>query len=109
MNVNFDEMNITEIRQLIGDAENAISQKKEAEKSKVLEEMKALAKDRGFEFSEFMSGKKPRKKATVKYRNPENHEQTWTGMGRKPKWLMEALEGGKTLDGFEINITVGRH
>jgi len=102
MNVTFDEMNITEIRQLIGDAENAISQKKEAEKSQVLEEMKTLAKDRGFEFSEFMTGKKPRKKSAVKYRNPENHEQTWTGMGRKPKWLVVALEGGESLDGFGV-------
>jgi DNA-binding protein H-NS len=102
MNVTFDEMSITEIYLLIGDAENAISQKKEAEKSQVLEEMKALAKDRGFEFSEFMSGKKPRKKAAVKYRNPENYEQTWTGMGRKPKWLVEVLEGEESLENFKI-------
>jgi DNA-binding protein H-NS len=39
---------------------------------------------------------------TMKYRNPEIPSQTWTGNGRKPGWLVEALTSGKTLEDFEI-------
>lgn len=27
-----------------------------------------------------------------KYRNPDNPAETWTGRGRQPKWVQEALE-----------------
>lgn len=37
-----------------------------------------------------------------KYRNPLNHEEAWTGRGRKPKWLVTALNQGKALEEFAI-------
>ena len=39
---------------------------------------------------------------TVKYRNPAEHSQTWSGIGRKPAWLNEALATGKRLEDFVI-------
>ena len=102
MNHDLTQLSIADLQSLIKDAEKAIAQKKETEKAEVLEDMKSLAQERGFEFSELMGAKKPRKKAEVKYRNPESLTQTWAGMGRKPKWLLEALEGGKTLEAFRV-------
>ncbi len=32
-----------------------------------------------------------------KYRHPENTEITWSGRGRKPAWIVEGLEAGKSL------------
>lgn len=37
------------------------------------------------------------KKVAPKYRNPSNHEQTWTGRGVAPKWVA-ALKAAGTLD-----------
>jgi DNA-binding protein H-NS len=37
-----------------------------------------------------------------KYRNPENHAETWAGRGLKPRWLTTAMKGGKTLEDFAI-------
>jgi DNA-binding protein H-NS len=31
----------------------------------------------------------------VKYRDPKNPENTWTGRGRPPRWLAAAMKGGK--------------
>jgi DNA-binding protein H-NS len=41
----------------------------------------------------------PKRRAAVaqKYRNPVNSELTWSGRGRKPLWVVAALEEGKTL------------
>ena len=33
-----------------------------------------------------------RRKGKAKYRNPNNPEQTWTGRGKKPKWLKDAAD-----------------
>ena len=37
--------------------------------------------------------------------NPEitdNNEETWTGRGRKPTWLVDALASGRKLEDFAI-------
>lgn len=50
------------------------------------------------------SFKAPKKaKAEPKYRNPDNHEDTWAGHGRKPMWLKDRIESGKSLEDFKIN------
>lgn len=40
---------------------------------------------------------KPRGKVPAKYRNPADHNQTWTGRGKMPAWVKE-LKDHKSLD-----------
>lgn len=40
---------------------------------------------------------------TAKYRNPENPNETWSGRGLQPKWVVEGLEKGKRISDFEIS------
>lgn len=37
-----------------------------------------------------------------KYRDPSNAENTWTGRGRKPKWVETFLNGGGRLEQITI-------
>lgn len=39
----------------------------------------------------------------AKYHNPANTEQKWTGRGRKPTWVSEALASGATLESLAIS------
>ena len=41
-------------------------------------------------------------KVAAQYRNPSDSSQTWAGRGRQPRWIAEALQGGKTLDELRI-------
>jgi DNA-binding protein H-NS len=41
-------------------------------------------------------------KGEPKYRNSANADQTWTGKGRKPTWLDDALKAGKKLEDFAM-------
>lgn len=48
--------------------------------------------------------KKKSEKAKVepRYRNKANHEETWTGRGKQPRWLVAEIEKGATLEDFLI-------
>lgn len=42
----------------------------------------------------------PKLVSKAKYKNPDNPKQTWSGMGRKPGWLIAHLDAGKKLEGL---------
>jgi DNA-binding protein H-NS len=42
-------------------------------------------------------------KVVPKYRNPDLPEETWSGRGKRPKWLAKALAAGHTLEEFKID------
>lgn len=48
-------------------------------------------------------GPKPGGKVAPKYANPDNPAETWTGRGKKPKWLEEKVSNGQPLDAFLIH------
>lgn len=48
------------------------------------------------------SKQQARSKVAIKYRNPENNNETWTGRGKEPKWLAAKLASGQSLDNFLI-------
>ena len=101
-----DRMSYAELKTIAPMVAMKITEREKAERDAVKAELKALAKSKGFEFDElFGSGAKPAKeKKTVppKYRNPADATQTWTGRGRKPGWVVEALNSGGNLDDFLI-------
>lgn len=43
-----------------------------------------------------------RGKVAIKYRNPANPSETWTGRGRQPRWMTAAIKAGKKRNNFLI-------
>jgi DNA-binding protein H-NS len=50
---------------------------------------------------EYQPTKRKYPKVWPRYRNPETSE-TWSGRGKQPRWLMAAMEAGRSLDDFRI-------
>lgn len=48
------------------------------------------------------SGRRPYPEVRPKFRNPEVPSETWSGRGKRPRWLSKLLASGKTLDDFLI-------
>ena len=48
------------------------------------------------------AGPRKRAPAAAKYRHPENAALTWTGRGRKPRWVTDHLAKGGALDALAI-------
>ncbi|UNK42828.1 H-NS histone family protein [Luteimonas sp. S4-F44] len=46
--------------------------------------------------------KRKRAKAAVKYRDPDNRRNTWSGRGRMPRWLAEKTRRGQNAADFLI-------
>ena len=55
------------------------------------------------------SGKSRRKYPRVlpKYRNPSAPNETWSGRGKQPRWLVAAMKTGRKIDDFRIGATSG--
>lgn len=67
--------------------------------------MQRLAEEAGYSLEDIVVGGKtkgPTKKAAPKYEKPGEPDITWTGRGRKPLWVLAALDEGKSLEDLLI-------
>jgi DNA-binding protein H-NS len=96
------EIMLKETEQLNEKIKESILIKLRQEQEEALNAINSIANKHGIAIENLSSllGKKP--KSDVKYRNPANADETWTGLGRKPKWLHEALANGHDLESFKI-------
>lgn len=100
--IELSEMSKPELLKLQKDVAKAIDGFDERAKQEALAALDAKAKELGFSLAELTGAKKPKSVNPPKYRNPANPDQTWTGRGRQPQWIKDAIKGGKDLSAFEI-------
>jgi len=103
--MDLDTLSLKELKQLQDKVAIAIFDFEKRKKAETLAELKALAKSKGFSLDELLDDTKSKKKKApveAKYADPANPEKTWSGRGRKPKWLVEALESGSSIEDFAL-------
>ena len=99
--VDLSKLSIEELEALARDIETEITTRRQAERERVLEQMRELAASIGTTPEELFrrTGKLVEKVVVAaKYRNPGDSSQTWSGRGKRPQWVVDALAAGKTLD-----------
>ena len=57
----------------------------------------AYAEKAGFRLEELFGKRGSKGSGVAKYRNPKDASQTWTGRGRKPNWLVDAVKKGAKM------------
>ncbi|UWQ92201.1 H-NS histone family protein [Aliisedimentitalea scapharcae] len=106
MSVDLSNMSRHELAELRTKIDAAIAEAEVREKAAALQAVKDAAAEHGFTFEEIAkaanTGAGKRAKAAPKYRNPDNHEETWSGRGRKPQWIHAALTRGLDVSDLEI-------
>jgi DNA-binding protein H-NS len=105
MGINLDKMSRKELLDLRGQLDKALIKAEKRERQEALKAAEKAAAEFGFSLSELSdggigSGGKP--KANAKYRNPSEPAQTWSGRGRKPQWVHDALNSGADMADLEI-------
>jgi len=87
---------LAELKGLYFDIEQEIRRRIRDEREQARARIHALAADAGIPLDALVT------KALPRYRNPADGGQTWTGRGRQPRWIAEALASGRSLDEFKI-------
>jgi DNA-binding protein H-NS len=92
----FDNMSYAELSQMQARIERLKIEKQNTERNELRQRILAMVSQHGFEINDlFGKGRKGKGSVAVKYRDPQNPENTWTGRGRMPRWMVVATKGGK--------------
>jgi len=117
---------LSELLQLQQQLPVEIDRRRNLERDRVMEELSALARARGFVLEDLIGGQavpaaapvsmqapmpapvlspsilrplpqgRQRRSPPVKFRHPQQYDLTWTGRGKRPRWVMAWLaEGGR--------------
>lgn len=107
MNTNLSTLSIAELNALQEEIAEEIESRHKEERQKLLQEFRDKAKALGVSLEELMAGQKSRSKAragkvAAKYAHPADKGLTWTGRGKRPRWVAEWLAAGKSLDDLKV-------
>ena len=106
MSNELNALNEAELANLIANAQRALKEKQSSKRREVIAQIRDLAASIGCTV-EINEGDRPASgrrgsKVAPKYRNPHNHDQTWTGRGMKPRWLQGLVDQGHDITEFHI-------
>jgi DNA-binding protein H-NS len=95
-------MSVKELTDNIARAQKALAAVKDRERSDLKQKIASLAENAGFSVGELFGARGRGKSAAVKFANPDNRSETWTGRGRKPNWLVAKLSKGAKMSDFAV-------
>jgi len=106
--VEFDAMTVDDLWSLHEQICGVLSSRLKAEKYELEKRSAILSRGLimpGQTSSSRKPGERPRRRYPAvlpKYRNPQTSE-TWSGRGKRPRWLTAAMKAGRKIDEFRIN------
>lgn len=89
---NLAKMSYAELVRLRSEIEGAIARKQSQEKEALKQKLAEIAKQKGFTIDELLGKGRRRGPVAIKYRDPKNPTNTWTGRGRMPRWMAAATK-----------------
>jgi DNA-binding protein H-NS len=94
---NLEKMSFADLHKMEAQIARLKVEKQDAERNELRDKVLAMVKSHGFELADLFGRGRRRGKGTVpiKYRDPGNSQNTWTGRGRMPRWMAAATKGGK--------------
>lgn len=102
-----DHLNPVDLREIAESAQRLIVEKAASIWTDAKAKIDEVAAGLGVSPQEMVERVYPRVKSAAKYADPSNSKRTWTGRGHQPKWLKEAISGGKKLDDFLVDKPKG--
>ena len=106
MKINLKTLSIAELKTLQDEISIEVELRQKEERQKLLQEFRDKAKSLGVSLEELMSGQKTKTrvvgKVAAKYVHPADASLTWTGRGKRPRWVAEWLDSGKSMDDLKV-------
>ncbi|MDQ2694331.1 MAG: H-NS histone family protein [Pseudomonadota bacterium] len=106
--IDLSSYSVEQLNALVDMANKEIAHKEQTRRFEVRQQMEDLASSVGMSVEELLALNSKKKKAgktvgKVKFRNPANAQQTWTGRGKRPRWLQDELDRGADLNDFAVS------
>ena len=94
-------MQLDDLWDLHAEIIEVLDRKLESEKQKLQNQLDELGRRFGGSPKD-LPQRRPYPKVEPKYRNPANPSETRAGRGRAPRWVVELLAAGRSLDEIRI-------
>ena len=97
------KMSLKELQELELKVKKVKLSMQERSRSELRQKLEAMAAQAGFKLSDLFGGRGGKgRKVAAKYANPDDPSQTWSGRGRKPRWLAARVSAGDRVEKFLI-------
>jgi DNA-binding protein H-NS len=93
-------MSYRELQQLSLRVNKAMATARDRDRTNLRQRMESVVSNAGFRIGDLFGRGGKGRTVAVKYANPDDPSQTWTGRGRKPKWLVAKVKAGNKIDRF---------
>ena len=97
-------LNVDQLSELVGQVQTEMATREKRKRQDLRAELERRVAAEGYKMGDIFpelgnspQGGRRRRKMPAKYRNPQNPDETWTGIGRSPKWVQEIL-GERGID-----------
>lgn len=102
--LDLNALSLGDLKKLQKDLAKAIASFEDRKKAEARAALEEHARTLGFSLGDLAgdAGTRKRAPAAAKYRHPENAALTWTGRGRKPRWVTDHLAKGGALDALAV-------
>ena len=98
-----ERMSFRELQEFELKVKKAKTSVQERSRSEIRQKLESIAADAGFKIGDLFGGRGGKgRKVAAKYANPDDASETWTGRGRKPRWLAAKLKAGEKQEKFLI-------
>ena len=97
-----EQMSYRELQQLSMRVNRAMGTARDRDRATLRQKMESVVANAGFQIGDLIGRGGKGRTVAVKYANPDDPTQTWTGRGRKPKWLVAKVKAGNKIDRFLI-------
>lgn len=102
-------LNVDQLSELVGKVQTEMASREKRRRQDLRAELERRVTAEGYKMGDIFpelgtstSTGRRRRKMPAKYRNPQNPNETWTGIGRSPKWVQEILrERGIEMAAFK--------
>jgi DNA-binding protein H-NS len=90
-----EKLSFAELGELRNRVDRMMVEKRNSARNELRQNITAMLKDHGLSIQDLFGRGRKGGVVAVKYRDPKNPENTWTGRGRMPRWLVAATKGSK--------------
>nr|MBV6628611.1 H-NS histone family protein [Oceanococcus sp. HetDA_MAG_MS8] len=106
MSIDISTLSAAELEKLRESIDGTIAARRAEERQRVIDQIRGILAENNMSWDDLpraRGGSSTRgSKVAPKYRDPNNPATTWSGRGRKPKWVEAHLAAGGSMESLEI-------